>query len=186
MDRYYNRQYNRYGSIYSNSSVAHKIIKNDETYSIKQLKKQQEEKKKQKEVEREKQVLYINSKLRAKDRLNGALLSFVVSVIAICGFFLLSNNDRKTNLQNEISNQSNIIKANAEEIKNLEIELAHSYDIKNIEQLAKKDLNMALPTPSQIYYIELPKADYVTYANNTVPEKTGFNLIIDKIGKVIN
>ncbi len=188
MSRDYNRKYKFEENMYSHASVAYKVEKYVDNYDIKEKEKKEKERQEKFnkiEEERFKKIFYKNRKIIAVDRSNKVLFITTVVVTAICGLLLLGNNDKNVKLRNDIAKQSEVLREQEVEIDSLKLELAHSYDIINIEQRAKEELHMSLPTPSQILYIELPKADYVTYAKVDEYEKNKYEVLIEKVGEVI-
>lgn len=99
-----------------------------------------------------------------RERINHLICYFLAFYLICIGVFVLSQFDNNNLIESEILAKQEIVNNQEKQISDAKVELANSIDMNEIEDIARNELNMGLPSKDQIVYITLPKnRSYIDY-----------------------
>ncbi|MFV0502746.1 MAG: hypothetical protein ACK5LT_02070 [Lachnospirales bacterium] len=159
---------NKYNYIHGTEAVklTNKEIQNKETKVIEQGKIIP---KKNSLTNEDRNIIRIN-KVNIKSRNIFLFLVFYSFIFLTANLFIQSKMD---SINYTITENRDALKEKNDIINSLEVELAQSYDIQEIERRAKEELNMRKPESYQIIYIKPTSESYVNY-NDIIPADSSF------------
>lgn len=118
------------------------------------------------------------NKLNLKSKIIFMVLGVYSFVLAI---WCISINVENSSMSISLNNLKAEINENYNKIEDLQVSLAQSYDLKNIEYIAKNKLHMDKPSPEQVIGIDIVNENYTEYYEDN--NKTTF---LDRLKGVFN
>ncbi len=136
-------------------------------------KRREQEKRRLAKLKKEKENFLKKKEAIKKDRMNQILCYMLAFCLVGNGVFVLMQFDNNNLVKQQISEKNSIISEQEKQIADIQIRLAESIDINEIEKIAINELGMQIPATDQIVYVTLPKnISYIDYDGDTSTEQT--------------